>query len=506
MPKSKIIYLILFLSLAYFPLFYNLDVWSLRKWDEARNAVGAINMMDTGDYLVRQYNDKIDTWETKPPMLLWCQIISMKIFGETMWAIRFPSALATLILLIAIIFFCGRILNDWTAGFLSALALLVSDGFIKAHVSRTGDHDALLAMFLLFSLFSFYKYLKINLLANILAASFFTFLAVLTKSIIGLMFLPGLFVYLIYSRKLLFILRGCNIYWAIFGLFLSIFAYYFIAEWTHPNYLKAVWQMELLPRFQNIEGKYIKPEKWHYLKILTNEHRFPFWFLLPFCLFFTTKSKNNDLKDFVKLPVSIALVFSLIMSHGIWYDWYDAPLYPLWALIFGCGMSEIFKRIHLNLLTNEKKQLAMIISLFLSICIYSKPYYNVTKRIYENFTIQKPNEQYGEFIQKRLKSGQKCDFSILYSNVDAYDAPMQFYQKVLRNKGQKINLIYIDLKIDSLSKNPLGLLNRDSITIDKSYLCCHTALTDSIKKYFGIHIFEEIEDCTFFEIKHKKDH
>ena len=57
MPKSKIFFLILFLLVGYFPLFYNLDVWRLRKWDEARNAVGAVNMQNTGDYLVRQYNE-----------------------------------------------------------------------------------------------------------------------------------------------------------------------------------------------------------------------------------------------------------------------------------------------------------------------------------------------------------------------------------------------------------------------------------------------------------------
>ena len=36
----------------------------------------------------------------------------MKLLGESMWAIRLPSVLATLFLMLAIIFFCGKALDD----------------------------------------------------------------------------------------------------------------------------------------------------------------------------------------------------------------------------------------------------------------------------------------------------------------------------------------------------------------------------------------------------------
>jgi 4-amino-4-deoxy-L-arabinose transferase-like glycosyltransferase len=109
MTKFKSILIVLFLSCAYFPLFHKLDNWSLRKWDEARNAVGAINMMASGDYLVREYAHQMDTWETKPPMFLWWQIISIKALGLNMWAIRMPSALSALLLMLARYFsFMGR--------------------------------------------------------------------------------------------------------------------------------------------------------------------------------------------------------------------------------------------------------------------------------------------------------------------------------------------------------------------------------------------------------------
>ncbi len=495
MSQFKSILIILFLSCAYFPLFHKLDNWSLRKWDEARNAVGAVNMMASGDYWVREYAHKTDTWETKPPMLLWWQIISIKVFGLNMWAIRLPSALSTLFLMLSILFFYGKILEDWLGGFISAFALLVSDGFLKAHVARTGDHDALLSFFLVLSVLYFYKFLKTNELSAILKAAFFTFCATLTKSVMGLLFLPGLFVYLILSRQLWGILQKPNLYWGLLCLFLSISGYYTIAEWTHPGYLQAVWQMELLPRFQNAEGKYLQPERWHYLNLLIKEQRFPFWYLLPFCFWATWKSEKKA--TFLHLMGSIALIFSIIMSFGVWYDWYDAPLYPLWAMILGGGLSEMIQKINGLWFEKQQNYFKFLFSLLIVLLLFSKPYYNVGKRIYENHAYQKPNEQYGEFIENRIKNQQDCNFSMLYSNIDSYDAPMQFYQKKLTLEKQDLNLIYIHLKTNNL-------MRRDSIEVGKRYLCCHPELVDSLKKYYHLSDVEQKEDCTFFQITRNK--
>ena len=158
------------------------------KWDESRNAVNTLNMMEKRDFICRTYNDSLDTWETKPPLMLWCQAASMAVVGENMLGLRLPSALATLGLAVMMILFCGRTLKDWKGGFFAAGSLLVSDGFIKAHVSRTGDHDALLSFWLMLSIFCFYKWLINKDLKNALALLACVVAAVLTKSIIGLMF------------------------------------------------------------------------------------------------------------------------------------------------------------------------------------------------------------------------------------------------------------------------------------------------------------------------------
>jgi hypothetical protein len=313
----------------------------------------------------------------------------------------------------------------------------------------------------------------------------------MTKSVIGLLFLPGLFVYLVLSRQFLEIFKKQTIYWGLCALFVGIAGYYALAEWTHPGYLQAVWQMELLPRFQNADGKYLKPERWHYLNLLVKEQRFPFWYLLPFCLWATWKSETKA--SFMLLIWSVALSFSLIMSFGVWYDWYDAPLYPLWALIFGGGLSAMIQKIMSLAFENQSNRFKFMGSLLIVLLLFSKPYYNTVKRIYDNHAYQKPNEQYGEFIENRLRNHQDCHFSMLYSNIDSYDAPMQFYQKKLTLEKQNLSLIYMDLKTNHLR-------HRDSIEVGKRYLCCHPELVDSLKKHYSISTLEQNGDCTFFQI------
>jgi 4-amino-4-deoxy-L-arabinose transferase-like glycosyltransferase len=500
LKKQHLIWL-LFIAAAYFPIFLKLDTWHLLKWDEARNAVNTLNMVETGDFICRRYNDTLDTWETKPPLLLWFQAATMSIVGENTLGVRLPSALATLALAVLMILFCGRTLKDWKGGFFAAGSLLVSDGFIKAHVSRTGDHDALLSLWLTLSIFYFYKWLINKNLANALKISASVTAAVLTKSIMGLLFLPGLFLFLVvyliwqFSQKKPNILRGyLFLLLGILAGIIGISSYYILAEITHQGYLQAVWKMELLPRFMNVEGKYLIAERGQYLKILYEQNRFPFWAFLPLTLWLSARSDNFDKKLFIGIPLSIAVIFSLIMSYGVWYDWYDAPLYPLWALIFGLGLSEILSKIQVFL--NPKNQWTF--GFLFVFAFFALPYRHVVQRVYDNFIIVKPNEMYGITMTELKKTHPDWrNYTLLYSNYDAYDAPMQFYQKTFNHHGFAIEKIYLDLT------PPLSKI--DSFAVGKRYLSCHPPATDTLMKHFETTILYQHEQCVLLEITKKRE-
>lgn len=500
MKKQYFLWL-LFGIAAYFPIFLKLDTWHLLKWDESRNAVNTLNMVEKRDFICRNYNDSLDTWETKPPLMLWCQATTMAIVGENMLGVRLPSALTTLILAIVMILFCGRTLKDFKGGFFAAGSLLVSDGFIKAHVSRTGDHDALLSLWLMLSIFYFYKWLINRDLKNVLKISAYVTAAVLTKSIIGLMFLPGLFLFLIvfeikeFTLKKRFILRGyVSLFWGILAAIIGILSYYILAETTHHGYLQAVWKMELLPRFMNTEGKYLMPERGHYLKILYEQNRFPFWAFLPLSIWLSMRSENLNKKIFIGIPLSIAVVFSTIMSFGVWYDWYDAPLYPLWAMIFGLGLSELFDKIQTFLTPKHHWQFGFLFVF----AFFAVPYRSVVQRVYDNFIVVKPNEMYGISMMELKKTHPDWrNYTILYSNYDAYDAPMQFYQKTFNHQGFAIEKLYLNFN------TPLSIT--DSFAIGKRYLCCHPPATDALMKHFETTILYQKEQCILLEITKKRD-
>jgi 4-amino-4-deoxy-L-arabinose transferase-like glycosyltransferase len=121
-PRRNFLLLLLggFLSFSLFsgttPLF---------DWDEVNFAESAREMLETGDYLVVQI-DYEPFWE-KPPLFLWMQAASMKVFGVNAFAARFPNALIGVATLAVIFIFGSRIVSRrfaWiTCGFYLATFL-----------------------------------------------------------------------------------------------------------------------------------------------------------------------------------------------------------------------------------------------------------------------------------------------------------------------------------------------------------------------------------------------
>src|SRR5688572_3906021 len=145
--KSFLLRSMLYATLFYFSMFNKLGTHSLREWDEARNAINALEMTKTGNLLVRTYQYKPDLWETKPPFLIWLQAGLFKIFGYHEWVLRMPSAIAGFLLAFFLIIWCKLSHIGEYTGVISALILLTAPGFVGDHAARTGDHDAMLCLF-----------------------------------------------------------------------------------------------------------------------------------------------------------------------------------------------------------------------------------------------------------------------------------------------------------------------------------------------------------------------
>ncbi len=95
----------------------------LLDWGEVNLAESAREMLLTGNYGHAQIDFK-PLWES-PPLFLWLQALSMKVFGVGEFAARFPNVLCGLATFL-LVYHLGRRLHDRAFGWLWALAWLGS--------------------------------------------------------------------------------------------------------------------------------------------------------------------------------------------------------------------------------------------------------------------------------------------------------------------------------------------------------------------------------------------
>lgn len=108
--------IIAFGILFFIPFIGNVHLFD---WDEINFAESAREMIESGDYLTVQINYQ-PFWE-KPPLFIWMQVVSMKLFGVNEFAARFPNAICGIITLL-ILFNIGRNIYDLKFGLLWILS------------------------------------------------------------------------------------------------------------------------------------------------------------------------------------------------------------------------------------------------------------------------------------------------------------------------------------------------------------------------------------------------
>ena len=88
--------------------FYNLGVGELCDWDEARHAVSAYEMIQTGEPIVTTYEYSNDYWNLKPPLSEWFIALGYKVFGCNTVGLRFYSAVSMFLAALAVAAFLWR--------------------------------------------------------------------------------------------------------------------------------------------------------------------------------------------------------------------------------------------------------------------------------------------------------------------------------------------------------------------------------------------------------------
>jgi 4-amino-4-deoxy-L-arabinose transferase-like glycosyltransferase len=192
-------YLFIFIiALALF--FPGLGNVHLFDWDEINFAESAREMLLTEDYSRVQINFK-PFWE-KPPLFIWIQALSMKVFGVNEYAARFPNAVCGFLTL-CIIFFIGKKWHNERIGWYWVIGYACS---ILPHLYfKSGIIDPFFNLFIFTSLYFIIEVLKSDVskkrLINSGLAGLCLGLAILTKGPVALLIvLLTVFIYIFIQR------------------------------------------------------------------------------------------------------------------------------------------------------------------------------------------------------------------------------------------------------------------------------------------------------------------
>ncbi len=164
----------------------------LFDWDEINFAESAREMIVTGDYLTVRINF-LPFWE-KPPLFIWLQVLSMKLFGINEFAARFPNAVcgtATLLILFNI----GNKLYNEKFGLIWVMTYAGS--ILPFFYFKSGIIDPWFNLFIFLGVHQVIRYFQKKTAITIILSAVFIGLGILTKGPVAL---------------LIFLLTG-GIYW-----------------------------------------------------------------------------------------------------------------------------------------------------------------------------------------------------------------------------------------------------------------------------------------------------
>ena len=174
----------------------------LFDWDEINFAESAREMIVSGNYSKVQINFQ-GFWE-KPPLFIWMQVVSMKIFGVNEFAARFPNAVFG-ILTLCLIYrtgkknFKGHIAHWWVLSYLGA---------ITPHLYfKTGLIDPVFNFFIFLGILQFFEALKnhssaYNANRHFLKAGFYTGIAILCKGPVALLVSVLVLLSMVFAKRM----------------------------------------------------------------------------------------------------------------------------------------------------------------------------------------------------------------------------------------------------------------------------------------------------------------
>lgn len=483
--------IVLFLLICYFPLFLHLDSLSLRLWDEARRGVNALEMAESGNWLVTHFEGQPEMYGTKPPLLVWSQAFFMKLFGYGELAVRLPSALAGLATVLLLLIFHQKVLKIPLSGYLSGIVLITSSVYIDSHGAIAGDFDALLTLWCTAYLFCFYHFLESQKLKYLYLTGVFLILAGLTKGIAAFFFVPAMFIYMLWQRKAKALFSSKHTYFVLLMTVVGILSFYILREIYNPGYLKAVWDNELWGRyFKSNEGH---QWKWYfYFRIIYKYEKFhPWLYFIPLGIYLVLK--DPKLKKFGQYAlINLAFFFFVISYSNTKLEWYILPSLPLLSSLVGIALTKLLEGLENILSVQTQLSKAVLLGIF-SIAFFLLPYLTIIKKVYvfEHKGWDRATMYYRDFM-KQVQDFK--GYTILHPH---YSGHIVFYKSVYNLNGYQIQekVLHSPPPVVQAAEH-----NSAPISTGTHVMVCEKEALNYVQKHFSFEEIRSWRDCKFLLI------
>ena len=195
MPEASKKYLLFILGVGILIFFFNLDVLYVNIM-EARNFVTAREMVQDNNWLLTTMN--AEPRYEKPPLPTWLSALSAMVFGfSSLFALRLPAALITLLMLIFFFKFIGKLEISSKQSFLATLILASS--FYIIFAGRNGQWDIFTHSFMMGAIYFLWQFFRTtkNLYKNSILAAILIGFSFMSKGPVSwfALFLPFLIAY-----------------------------------------------------------------------------------------------------------------------------------------------------------------------------------------------------------------------------------------------------------------------------------------------------------------------
>ena len=417
-------------------LFLNLTEIPVRLWDESRLASNALEMYFGGFGIVTTYDGAPDLWNTKPPLLIWLQVLMMHVFGPGELALRLPSATAAMATCLVLLAIAHCYLRSTTLGLLSALILVTSPGFAGLHAARTGDYDALLTLLTTLACLSFFLHLETEQPRYLYGFFGFLSLGILTKGVGAVLFLPVLAVYTVFRHQLLGMLRRRHVYIGLLVTVLLVGGWYGLRELHGPGYLASVYHNELGGRYLNTLERHNRPLL-YYLTNLTSGRMSIWWVLVPVGMALGLVGKPGRETRLIRFSTLLALTYLAVITRSeTKCPWYDVPVYPFLALIAAAFVVFVVRAADgLALAGRRNLGKSIFLGVFL-ISLFYTPYQQALKRA-RHPAVDRGFYRIGASLRDAIDG--RFDASGLRVPTDQYAPQTTFYIKILQQRGVDVS-------------------------------------------------------------------